>query len=264
MSENPRLAPDYSRSVVELYKDVAQVMMEASGTLEVLSHHNRPARGIEGLPTWCPDWTILRGKRILLWPNQYQADGHLHDPAFFRIRDDTLILQGKVLDRVKWLKVFQSDNFDSQERIYRDILDIELVARQMYNQSHGTDSFDDAFRRTLVAARIHMKGPNQDATVLGANAADSLWAAWSSQVEGRPCDMELAKRYNSALYSAMSGRAFVITEGGAIGLVDGTVRIGDVIGVFSGGRVPLALRQKQETSPTAASAPSLYELVGEW
>ncbi|KAK8023585.1 hypothetical protein PG993_011651 [Apiospora rasikravindrae] len=58
-----------------------------------------------------------------------------------------------------------------------------------------------------------MKGPNQDATVLGPNTADSPWAAWSSKVQGKPCDTELAKRCNSALYSAMSGRAFVITEG---------------------------------------------------
>ncbi|KAK7946104.1 uncharacterized protein PG986_010425 [Apiospora aurea] len=246
MAESPRLAPDYSRSVVELYQDVAQVMMETSGKLEVLSHHNRPARGIEGLPTWCPDWTVVRGK------------------PFIRIRDDTLTLRGRILDRVKWLKASESADFDSQERIYRDVLAIEPVARQMYNQGDGADSFDDAFRRTLVAARIHMKGSNQDATVLGPNAAGSLWVAWSSQVEGKPCDMELAKRYNSALYSAMSGRAFAITEGGAIGLVDGTVRTGDMIGVFSGGRVPLAARQKQGTSPTAAATPSRYELVGEW
>ncbi|KAK8023586.1 hypothetical protein PG993_011652 [Apiospora rasikravindrae] len=140
MAENPRLAPDYSRSAAELYKDVAKVMMETSGTLEILSHHNRPVRGIGGLPTWCPDWTVLRGRRILLWPNHYQAAGNLHDPAVFRIRDDTLTLRGKILDRVKWLKAFESDDFDSQARIYQDILDIEHVARHMYNQGDGAGS----------------------------------------------------------------------------------------------------------------------------
>ncbi|KAK8023288.1 hypothetical protein PG991_006527 [Apiospora marii] len=264
IEESPRLAPDYTRSVVDLYKDVAEVMMETSGTLEVLSHHNRNIQGgIEGLPTWCPDWTVLRGKRILLWPNGYRAAGRLlHESSFFRIENNTLRLRGKIVGRVKWRHGFESEDFDSQEGIYRAIQHIESVARQMINPDDD-GAFDDAFRRTLVAARVRMKGPSREAKVLGPNAADALWLAWSSQMQRQPCDTALAKRYNDALYSALSGRAFVVAEGGAMGLVDGTVRVGDVICVFSRGRVPLALRPT-EPSPTSNSAPKRYELVGEW
>jgi hypothetical protein len=80
ISENETLAPDYEKPVNELFQNVVKVMITTSGTLEVLSHHNRQARvdmqGIAGLPTWCPDWTIMRGKRILLWLNEYQATGY--------------------------------------------------------------------------------------------------------------------------------------------------------------------------------------------
>ncbi|KAK8103243.1 HET-domain-containing protein [Apiospora sp. TS-2023a] len=267
IAENPRLAPDYGRSVVDLYKDVARVMMETSGTLEVLSHHNRGIEGVEGLPTWCPDWTVLRGKRFTLWPRNYHATRGLKDAtSFFHIEGDTLRLRGKLLDRIRWLKGFASDDFENQETLYRDILDIELVARQMTTQEHdgaAADTFERAFRKTLVGARAFVKGRNDHYRTLSPNATDSLWVAWSSHVQGKPCDARLARRYSNALYGAMSGRAFVITEGGSMGLVDGTVQVGDVIGAFSGGRMPLALRQK-ESSPILTNAPNRYELVGEW
>ncbi|KAK8068576.1 hypothetical protein PG996_007688 [Apiospora saccharicola] len=274
IAENPRLAPDYSRSVVDLYKDVVRVMMENSGTLEVLSRHNNGVQGgVDGLPTWCPDWTVLRGKRFRLWQKGYQATRGLHDDKtpFFCIEGDTLRLRGKLLDRVRWRKDFASDDFEEPEKIYRDILDIELVARQMATnrrEEDGADddtSFEDAFRKTLVGARAFVKGQNgkDHYRTLSPNATSSLWLAWSSHVQGKPCDTRLARRYSNALYGAMSGRAFVITEAGSMGLVDGTVQVGDVIGVFSGGRVPLALRPV-EPSPTLAGAPDRYELVGEW
>lgn len=48
IAENPRLGPDYTRSVVDLYKDVVEVMMETSGTLQVLSHHGGRGYGAGG------------------------------------------------------------------------------------------------------------------------------------------------------------------------------------------------------------------------
>lgn len=268
IAENEILAPDYNKSVAELFQNVVKVMIETSGTLEVLSHHNRPTQGetqgITGLPNWCPDWTIKRGKRILLWPNEYQAAGNHSEPALFHIEEGTLTLRGKVLDRIKWLKAFESDDFDNIGDIYRDILEIEVAARQLAKPGTDIGTLEDALRRTLVAARLHKKGPNQDGTVLGEGEANPPWFAWSSQAQGRPYNEDFARWYNDALYSAMSGRAFIITEKGTLGLADGAARVGDVVGVFSGGQVPLALRCSASTSNLDVVTPSRYELVGEW
>lgn len=263
IAENRRLASYYGRSAVELFIDVVKVMIETSGTLEVLSHHNRPIQGIAGMPTWCPDWTVLRGKRILLWPNQYQAAGHHDDQTLFRIEKETLILRGKFLDHIKWAKTFESRDFQDLANIYREIVGIELIARQLTDPKNENIEFEDALRRTFVAARLRTQGPNQDATILNQGAADPFWDAWSCQMQGKPCNTEWARWYNDALYSAMCGRAFIVTESGILGLADGTAQIGDMIGVFAGGQVPLALRHVP-ASPEEATTSRRYELVGEW
>lgn len=145
---------------MDLYKDVVKVMMETSGILEVLSHHNNGVQGIEGLPTWCPDWTVLRGKRFRLWRKEYHATRGLHDTtSFFHMQGDTLRLRGKLLDRVRWLKCFASDDFENQETMYRDILDIELGLGQ-WSIKRVVPTFETAFRTTLVGARAFVKVPN--------------------------------------------------------------------------------------------------------
>ncbi|KAK7973463.1 hypothetical protein PG988_007597, partial [Apiospora saccharicola] len=179
IAENPRLAPDYSRSVVDLYKDVVRVMMENSGTLEVLSRHNN---GVQGGSTAYP-----RGVRT---GRSCAGSGFVFGKR----------------DRVRWRKDFASDDFEEPEKIYRDILDIELVARQMATnrrEEDGADddtSFEDAFRKTLVGARAFVKGQNgkDHYRTLSPNATSSLWLAWSSHVQGKPCDTRLARRYSNA------------------------------------------------------------------
>jgi hypothetical protein len=130
----------------------------------------------------------------------------------------------------------------------------------------GTDIgiLEDAIRRNLVAARLRKNGPNQKATVFDEGEANPLWSAWSSQVQGAPCNADWARWYNNALYSAMCSQAFVITEEGVLGPADGSVRVGDVVGVFSGGQVPLPLRCNAATPEQAIAISSRYELIGEW
>lgn len=270
IAEKTTLAPDYTKSVNTLYVDVVKVMIETSGTLEILSHHNSLTEGLKYLPTWCPDWTVLRGKRILLWPNEYQAAGDPEVPAFFRMGSNTLTLKGKILDQIKWLKAFESDDFKNLGYIYQEIKAMRLKAWQHVGYKSDATCFADAFQRTLVAARIRKSGPSGVATVLEPHAADVLWRAWSCQMKGKPYNEEWSKWYNDALYSAICGRAFIVTENGALGLVDGTACIGDTVGVVLGGRVPLALRQAESLSTSttaragAMNVSNTYELVGEW
>jgi hypothetical protein len=89
MGRIPELRPDYSQSVQDLYQNVVRTAIKYSGTLEVLSHHNRNVQSQLMLPSWCPDWTIRRGNRILLWPNGYQACGSL-DKAQALIKEGVL------------------------------------------------------------------------------------------------------------------------------------------------------------------------------
>ena len=69
VKQDSLLTPDYTKSTAQVYKAVVKAAIHSSGTLEILAHHNLSKASKLDLPTWCPDWTIRRGTRILLWPN---------------------------------------------------------------------------------------------------------------------------------------------------------------------------------------------------
>lgn len=265
IAENKKLAPDYTKPVRELFLGVVGAMIESTGTLHVLCHHNRSVSGLAGLPTWCPDWTVMRGKRILLWPNEYQAAGDPSVPAFFRIDDDGLLtLKGRIVDNIQWLKKFESDDFKNNSSIYKEILKLQAAAIKAASEGSCTQVLD-AFRRTLVASRIQERGPQNAATVLGPGAADDMWNEWCRLREGHPCNVKLSTLYNKALYSALSGRAFFVSQQGRFGLVDNSARAGDFIGVFQGAQVPFAMHEMPSTpSRSIVRMSTRYEFVGEW
>lgn len=263
IAENKKLAPDYTKSVRDLFLSVVGAMIESTGTLHVLCHHNRSVSGLAGLPTWCPDWTVMRGKRILLWPNEYQAAGDPSISAFYRIDDGLLTLKGRTVDKIQWLKKFESDDFKNIGSIYKEILKLQAAAIKNASERSCTQVLD-AFRRTLVASRIQERGPQNDATVLGPGAADDMWNEWCGQMEGHPCNVKLSTWYNKALYGALSGRAFFVSQQGRFGLVDNSAQAGDFIGVFQGAQVPFAMHEMPSTpSGSSGRMPTQYEFVGE-
>lgn len=95
-----------------------------------------------------------------------------------------------------------------------------------------------ALRRTIVASRIRFNGPRGSVTILKEHEADTLWEAWSLQARSGVVDIDgLAKSYNDALFSALCGRALVVTNTDSLGIVDEPVQDGDQICAFPGGQV---------------------------
>ncbi|KAE9576050.1 hypothetical protein CGMCC3_g7698 [Colletotrichum fructicola] len=179
MGEDADLKPDYNRSVQELYRDVVRVSIKMSNTLQVLCHHNRTIQGIHGLPTWCPDWTVMRGRRILLWPNGYNAGGN--DMIAPRFEGDKLYLKGKLLDRVQWLETFDHEIFHDNAAVFRRL---ESIETEILRRSEASSAAEDkpwpsmnSFHATLVGSRIRKKGPSQKATALSPSDANKLWHA---------------------------------------------------------------------------------------
>ena len=253
------LAPDYTKSTAQVYKAVVKAAIQASGTLEILTHHNQSMECKLGLPTWCPDWTIVRGKRILLWPNGYNAAG-----SFVRTKaefsNDTLTLGGVELDRIKYLKPFESDDFKSKTYVHQELHEFAQLACQAPFPETRTAHRLDTIYRTLVAARIRPGGPQQAAVALHAGQALHLWHAWSKQPDEAKLSKhdQDAKRYAEALYSALCGRSAFLTDSRRVGLVDGSSQVGDRIYVFSGGKVPFCIRSNIQ------SGGQRHKLVGEW
>ncbi|KAL8847637.1 MAG: hypothetical protein Q9221_007325 [Calogaya cf. arnoldii] len=254
------LAPDYTKSTAHVYKAVVKEAIQTSGTLDMLTHHNQSVVSKLNLPTWCPDWTIMRGKRILLWPNGYNAAGSLNRTKV-DFSNDSLTLRGVELDQIKYLKLFESDDFKSKPYIHHELHKFAQLACQAPYPESSVEHRLDAIHRTLVAARIRPGGPQREAVALRAGQARHLWHAWSEQPDEAKLSKQYdqcAKHYAEGLYSALCGRSVLLTDSGHVGLVDGSAQIGDRIYVFSGGQVPFCIRSSIQ------SGGQRYKLVGEW
>ena len=258
MGQIPELAPNYSQSVQDLYETVVKTAIQYSGTLEVLSHHNRNVESQLSLPSWCPDWTIMRGKRILLWPNHYRACGSAGKPQAL-INSGVLTLLGVPVARVQVLGTFPVKLFNNSKALHAALQMLqEKVCSLTYFASDQASTLD-AFCRTIVASRI-LNGPRGPATVLSEHQADKLWETWSVQASSGTAGLDsVAKSYEVALFSALCGRALVVTDNGSLGIVDEPVRDGDQICAFPGGQVLLCIR-----AIDLKAERKIYHLVGEW
>lgn len=201
-----------------------------------------------------------------MWPNEYSAGGN--GKASSRFDGNKLYLKEKLLDRVQWLESFDSDIFYRNADVFRRIeaIETEILRRSEVCSTAEETSWPslNSFRATLVGSRIRKKGPSQMATGLRPSDAGRLWHAWHEHMSNRPSD-ELrgdAKLYNDALYSALCGRSFVLTEHKHFGLADIPVRVGDLIGAFSGSGVLFAVRKKAEAG--LARTEDHFDFVGEW
>lgn len=235
------------------------VAIQTSGSLEVLTHHNQGVVSKLDLPTWCPDWTIMRGKRIRLWPNEYSAAG-----SFVKteadLSDNSLTIRGVEVDRIKYLKAFVSDDFKIKTYIHKELHSFVQMACQAPFPEPSPPNRLDTTRRTLVAGRIRPGGPREKAVVLQSGSAHHFWDAWSEESDDSPLSQHEkdAQIYADALYSVLSGRSVLLTDRGRVGLVDGSVHVGDLTYVFIGGQVPFCIRSRTQLGDQT------YELVGEW
>ena len=271
ISENPKLQPDYDRPIGDLYKDVVEAMVESSGTLEILSHHNRGVVGIPGLPSWCPDWSVLHGKRLILWKKEYSAAGGSRAQA--SIHGDTLTIKGKVLDRIQWVShAFEARHLGDKNKLYTIVMEVKKNAlnKASIANKRKTDMTAE-FRETLVNSRVLEKGlDGWKSRVLDSNTIEKMWNAWPlSLQESRPLDSErkkLVKVFQDAMYSSLYGRAFFVSQQGYLGLVDRSAQIGDVVMVGLGGEVLFALHEmnRKLNFSSTDSEHTRYQLVGEW
>ena len=258
-------APDYERSILEVYQQVVQAST-ALGSLEILTYHNQ---GIETLklklPSWCPDWMVMRGKRILLWPNGYASAGVSRAAPIFY--SGVMTLQGMVFDTIRPIAKFPSERFQNQVDILSAVQEMEKVARQLSRKGATELECLHAFRRTIVADRVYrIQHEHKGRVNLTAARVDLLWTAWREHPD--PASAEPgsdAKLFAEAMYSAMCGRAFFISSQGYMGLADGTAEADDFVAILHGGNVPFCLRSITSPLPNVPRlSERSFKLVGEW
>lgn len=275
IAEDPRLQPDYSRSVKDLYKDVVRALIDSTGTLDVLSHHNSGnTQTPSTMPTWCPDWTVLRGSHYLMQRNQYFAAGNTTAHAV--IQGDTLTVKGRALDRIALIsKRIKYNDFKNRRARQATIQRLWRLASTKKDSDFSNYQMPDvpaAFPETLVSLRNREKGPEGSKPhVLDSGTVQEMWNAWwasctnsfSLPNSGR----KLAKIFEDAMHRALYGKAFFISQQGRFGVVDATARVGDTVAVLLGGEVLFAVRETSAAKEFNSSQPgndAKCNLIGEW
>lgn len=270
--EDPRLQPDYKRSVHDLYRDVVIAMIDYSGTLEILSHHNAGSNGIPDMPTWCPDWTVMRGGRYLLQQKQYSAAGSTRAHAIFR--ENTMTVKGRALDRIELIsKRTKYSNFRHRMAVHATVKEFwDLASMKAEFSDMEMPDVPLSFAETLVSSRSRRRDADGwKSQVLDSRTVEGMWNVWSKSFRD-PYSLDgpgekISKTFEDAMHSALYGRAFFISQQGRFGFVDATAQVGDTIAVLLGGEVLFCLREARATKSSesgTAARNTEYNLIGEW
>lgn len=274
--------PDYHLSPREAFTKFARWSV-ARGNLDILScttrTETRAIEGLEGLPSWVPDWTridnetpFIRYKDIV----PFDASASLRPLVIDSPRvtdDDKLVLSGVAIDVVKGVgplssfkksRIYQKQSADifevlaANKKWLYDCLDLGYI---IHRDPFSNYSCRKSFWRTMTAGL----------TGEGSRTPPSfgLWFHKYLQLlreinqPARPDAIDdhnpnnipilVAKDYDkkireesatieSAILMWASKRRFAVTKDGRMALVPNSTREGDIIVIAAGSRVPLVLR----------------------
>jgi hypothetical protein len=279
VASHQMLVPDYTLAAAETYRQLtAMLLLEG---LDVLSlkgdiRWNRQ----EGLPSWVPDWSSYQRAYGLIFGSTAQNENMRacgDTTAKPRFSDDgkTLWLQGTVVDEVKHVGgTFMRHGIDHAKPIPR------LVGPELMQQSQHWivtrslriwekmaldlktyptgESIESAYHHTLVG------GVDLAPKAVGGAAMSDLYSAYwwhhlkfpgESQTPSPFTPDEVRKNallYEHTMFQVAYYRRLFVTKQGYIGLGPNSMKAGDNVVLFCGGRTAYILRPRQNKNPSTS------------
>jgi hypothetical protein len=253
--ERSQFPVDYSRPVREVYIDVVNYLLTTTRRLDVMcASINFPVhQNIDGLPSWCPDWSQRR--RILpIWNRfpGFSAGRELEETPTFSNKRRTLNISGILLDRII------SCGVPLNPPICKGAMLMAFFEwRLKLRQAKWFIPFDDeAFCRTLSCGQLLDTCTPRE------------WVEWTYHtfavsIRGLYPELtldhqlksyaEIVTPFSSAerkqtlleiFTKAMTGRCFAITCSGLLCLGSGALQVEDLICVPRGCSTPVILRKR--------------------
>ena len=254
--------PDYSKDVLEVYRDLAIRLIIAEQNPDALVH----CAYIVGsksplLPSWVPDWsqTLSTNCSPMLNPGTYNAAGGTSFKGRLSEDLDELFLDGVILNKVEVLggAWYFGALRDHPKKSIKRRIELNEENLDMFRQSPRYRScYWSAFTRALVADRDHT------GSRIGQRDLSEVYVTYrkyisqcllSHQVMRRTrylgefgvtgeyqeiLDLELAMDY------VAYGRTFCLFDDGRAGWVPATAEVGDRVAIFLGATVPILLRPR--------------------
>jgi hypothetical protein len=296
-SEATSVQVDYSKSVEEVYEDLARLILSSSENLDLLSVPQSISQFGERLPSWAPDWSHRASSRLnLVFPagqreiasepiREFAATrGSTSTPAF---KDPhILVISGYFVDSIAQLsEIIQPPTVDKLEK---QLLGQKLDDMESVLEAEGLASMSTYFDVMMSIEDLAL-GNTDDSiyptgelrtcafwrtlcTDISSNHLESAEQAFTSWRQAMKAPRVLKKyrvdkfrgMYNylaavgysvtdtiydgdglflTLMRSAFYSR-FAITKMGYFALVPPTTKVGDQVGLFKGGKVPLIVRQE--------------------
>jgi hypothetical protein len=267
---NTACIPDYSKDVLEVYRDLASYYIVEKRCVNVLTGCKLSDR-VEHLllPSWVPDWSCHTDINASPYtsPSAYRASADCPFSGTVGKDPNVLLLDGILLNKIELLgrpwtlvvrglfasrgnsrtihELIKEYHFRTSCELIEEILDI-------FSQSprYGSDYWN-AYIRALVADKDHrgrrMEGRELSHLNYRRRFSANSWAFQEEAASGKSVETpgdpsQEVINLNMAINQAGSGRTFCLFDDGRAGWVPDTAKIGDRVAIFTGAEVPILLR----------------------
>lgn len=249
------IIPDYSKSVMEVYTELAIHLLSKNINM-IYFNTNSPAHD---LPSWVPDWSWWTRRWPIWSPKLYKAAGNTVQAGRFS-QDHTCTIPALLVDRVSITDEFvprgPEEIFYKASQLSIVIENIEyLIKKAIEGQpsKKETAALDpeksDTLWRTLVADKelVSRSSPAPESyremfQVL--RGRSNVPTAFKPDLPLDQRKKEFVQPFELDMQSTMSDQRFFITLNGRIGIGPRHLVQNDLIVVFWGAEMPCVLREK--------------------
>lgn len=224
---DPRIAVDYKKPCVRVYKDFALYVMEKFNDISITSHIEDipPEQRMQGLPSWVPDWTWLPQHKQRYWYRDHVPSYNPRREYFPFEESSVLVVISHILDPIVDISVELSSSLFSaaQRRQFQDDFRSLLNIHNTHDQPNIWNLWDNLFLEVwnawravlgndvissicMIPAHMYLERSLEDLSTISPNSDNSLSVhlltlfdpriSSASPIEGR----RLAK-LDSGLYS---------------------------------------------------------------
>ncbi|KAI4112914.1 MAG: hypothetical protein LQ345_006008 [Seirophora villosa] len=273
------LHPNYTLPVTTVYTDAARTILDfdASSLTDLLCcvDYQEPT---ENLPTWVPDWSTPRQTVSIGYLGAMQG---IHQSAkdskvdwHYHLNGVSLNISGFCYDTINSISALAecilTDLIVRESPTHQFIIECIRQVCEHCQKQPGETSLFEAFWQTLVAGKdgsgVQKAPPDYEAifallldTATGRSPSFSDQPTFKRKLNLANLEVRqpgrMYRQMQIAFKAAVKRRRFGTTASGCMGLYPRGTRVGDRVGIFSGGHVPFVLRRHSE--------PGAYQLVGE-
>ncbi|EAT90238.2 hypothetical protein SNOG_02026 [Parastagonospora nodorum SN15] len=244
------LEPDYreTKTVAEVYRDIAIFLIIEYGHLGVLSHVGKSLE--PDWPSWVPDWRQDKASNILSIMQGADTHNASRDQSLqVGISENpyTISLQGVEADVITaYGDKLASYGFGYVT--YKEEIEFARAAWDLSQSIHTSDSnmngsISSTFIQTLVTGFSTEPSFQEDALQWFAQHAQlSLNTSRTRRLKYLMKKRSDPGRFHEIFVQACVDRRFFVTKNGLMGVGPDGMKEGDAIGILFGGRVPYVLR----------------------